>query len=78
MTKPAHAILEAAMRLDVGERAELAAELLASLEGEPDADVEAAWAAEIRRRVQRIERGESKLVPWADVERRVEAELPKK
>ena len=55
VTEQAQAVLATALRLTVKERAELAAELLASLDGEPDEDVEAAWAAEIERRVRRLE-----------------------
>lgn len=57
MTEQAQAVLASALRLSIEERAELAAELLASLDGEPDADVEAAWAAEIDRRVRRLDQG---------------------
>ena len=46
-------LLEEALPLDVRERAELAAELIASVDGEPDADADAAWAAEIERRARR-------------------------
>lgn len=55
VTEQAQAVLVAALRLTVKERAELAAELLASLDGGPDKDVEAAWAAEIESRVRRLE-----------------------
>ncbi len=43
-----------ALELPLDERAELAAELLASLDGKPDAEVEAAWAKEIERRARRV------------------------
>lgn len=78
MTKAAEEVLSKALRLDVSERAELAAELLASLDGEPDEDVEAAWAAEIERRMARIKAGTAKLVPWEDVKNRIEAEILKR
>jgi putative addiction module component (TIGR02574 family) len=69
MTKTAEAVLHDAMALPVAERAELTVELLASLDGEPEdaAAVEAAWAAEIDRRVDRVPRGEAKGRPWEDV-----------
>ena len=75
VTKAAENLLHEAMKLDVAERAELAAELLASLDGEPEEDVEAAWAAEIQRRIDRIEAGTEKLIPWEDVRRRIEKEI---
>jgi len=75
MTKPAEALLREAIKLDVNERAELAAELLASLDDEPDEDVEAAWAAEIERRIARIEAGTEKLIPWEEVKHRIEKEI---
>lgn len=49
MTKNADRLLAEALRLTPGERAKLAAELLSSLDDQ-DADVKAAWAAEIVRR----------------------------
>jgi len=45
MTKTTEAVLADALRLDMDARAELAAELLASLDGPADPDAEAAWAA---------------------------------
>jgi putative addiction module component (TIGR02574 family) len=75
MTKGAKAILAEALRLESNERAEVAAELLASLDGPADPDAEAAWEAEIERRVADIEAGTAKLEPWEDVKRRIEKEI---
>jgi len=75
MTKPAEAVLAEALRLDVDARAELAAEILASLDGPADPDAEAAWAAEIERRVSAIESGTALLEPWDEVKRRIEKEI---
>lgn len=52
MSELARKLLHDAMDLPVSERAALAADLLASLDGEPEADVEAAWAREIERRAR--------------------------
>ena len=49
MTSNATRLLQDALQLPAEERAEVAAELLASLDAVED-DVEAAWAAEIARR----------------------------
>jgi putative addiction module component (TIGR02574 family) len=60
-----------AVELTEEERASLAGLLIESLEGEPDPDVEAAWAAEIERRVAEVENGTAKTVPWEEVRRRL-------
>ncbi len=75
MTKAARAILADALRLDLDARAEVAAELLASLDGPADRDAEAAWAVEIELRVAAIEAGTVKLEPWENVKRRIEKEI---
>ena len=67
VTEQTSALLSTALELSISERAELAAELLASLDGEPDADVEAAWAAEIERRARRVLAEGSRGRPWEDV-----------
>ena len=78
MTRAAEKLLAEALTLDTRERADLAAKLLASLDGEPDDEVEAAWAAEVERRIQDIEAGRAELLPWEDVERRIEKEILKR
>jgi len=75
MTKGAQAVLADALRLDSGARAELAAELLASLDGPADVDAEAAWNAEIDRRIEAIEAGTIRLEPWEQVKQRIERDL---
>lgn len=64
VTERTRELLQEALRLSTQERAELAAELLSSVDGEPDEGVEAAWAAEIERRAGRAERGESIAEDW--------------
>lgn len=78
MTSRAQDVLREALALPLGERADVAAELLASLDDaaaeHPD-DVEGAWAAEIERRARRALANESGGLAWDDVRRRAEAEL---
>lgn len=74
MTKVAQTVLADALRLDPDARAELAAQLLASLDGPADPDAGAAWDAEIERRVAAIEAGTMRLEPWDTVKRRIEKE----
>jgi putative addiction module component (TIGR02574 family) len=66
MSKTSQKVLSEALQLGVSERAELAAELLASLDGVPDQDAEAAWAAEIERRAARARSGEDAGRPWTE------------
>ena len=77
MTSRAQELLREALTLPIAEPADVAAELLASLDGaETDhpAEVEAAWASEIERRARRVMAGESAGIPWSDVRQRGEAE----
>jgi putative addiction module component (TIGR02574 family) len=75
VSKTTHDVLADALRLQPDARAELAAELLASLDGPADTDAEAAWDAEIDRRVAAIEAGAIALEPWGDVKRRIERDV---
>jgi putative addiction module component (TIGR02574 family) len=75
MTKAAQSVLADALRLDPNARAELVAELLASLDGPADHDAETAWNAEIERRIDAIEAGTMRLEPWEQVKRRIEKDL---
>ena len=60
------ALLNAALRLSPEERAALAGELIQSLEADVDADAEAAWSAEIRSRLSRVDAGQTTTIPWAE------------
>lgn len=75
MTKTAQTVLKEALRLEPDARAEVAAELMASLDGPEDPDAEAAWTLEIERRVAALEAGTVKLEPWDEVKRRIEREI---
>ena len=75
MTRAVQTVLAKALRLDLQSRAELAAELLGSIEGPSDPGAAAAWDAEIKRRVAAIEPGAENLEPWEEVRRRIEREI---
>ena len=64
-------LLEEALRLPAEARAALAGTLLESLDEKRDEDAEVAWAEEISRRVQAIDSGKTKLVPWAEARKRI-------
>ena len=57
-------VLEDALRLPAVERANVAAQLIESLDEDVDDDVEAAWEEEIARRIRDYEAGRSKPIPW--------------
>ena len=71
MSKPMKSVLADALRLDDDTRAELAAELLASLDGPADPDAARAWDDEIDRRIAAIEAGHIALEPWDEIRRRI-------
>ena len=75
VSDPAQKVLHDALELDSPDRAHVAAELIASLDGPADADVDEAWAAEIERRVQEVEEGTAELSSWEDVRLRLGNEL---
>lgn len=60
-----------AAELSDEDRAALAGLLIESLEGEPDPGVEAAWAAEIERRVAELDAGTVESIPWEQVRQRL-------
>jgi putative addiction module component (TIGR02574 family) len=71
MPKDFNEIFRDAAELSEQDRATLAGLLIESLEGEPDPDVEAAWAAEIERRVADLDAGTVKTIPWEEVRQRL-------
>lgn len=65
-------LLGRALRLDEGERADLAGRLLDSLDDtEADIGVEEAWRDEITRRMAELDEGVVKPVSWEEVQARV-------
>ena len=77
MTDRARTLLREALTLPPDERADVAAELLASLDDsmEDPVIVQAAWAKEIERRGRRALAGESAGESWEDVRDRVARRL---
>lgn len=78
MSPDARTILREALSLDDAARADLAAELLASLddvEEDDPAAVTQAWADEIERQLARIHAGEDATEPWPVVRDRIRCTL---
>lgn len=71
MSSSVQDLFRQASDLDEHDRATLAGLLLESLETEIDDDVEAAWMAEIERRMAEIDSGAVELVPWEEVKARL-------
>jgi putative addiction module component (TIGR02574 family) len=70
----AQKLLRDALTLPASDRAQLAAELLASLE-EKEADVEAAWAAEIARRAADARQNPDDDEDWREALDQIEREV---
>ena len=71
MVREAGDLLAEALQLPVEARAALATSLISSLEDEVDEDVEAAWSVEILRRLNEVDVGAVKLIPWAEARRQI-------
>jgi putative addiction module component (TIGR02574 family) len=71
MPKTFNEIFREAADLPEHDRATLAGLLIDSLEGEPDLGVEAAWTAEIERRLAEVDAGTVTTVPWEEVRQRL-------
>ncbi len=67
MSERGRKLVQDAMELSLPERAEPAADLLASLDVEPDMDVEAALASEIERRAREALANPDDDVAWETV-----------
>ena len=75
MSEQTQAVLNEALRLPLADRAEVVVELLASLDGDADPDVEAAWAEEVERRARRACEGESVGTEWPAVRNRIQSRI---
>ena len=64
-------LLEEALNLPPEARAALVGSLLESLDDALDANAEAAWEAEIARRIQELDSSKIRLVPWSDARRKI-------
>ena len=73
-TVPAE-LLQKALALSDEERAELAGSLIDSLDAKADERAESAWNQEIVRRIEDLDSGKAKTVPWDEVRRRISTKL---
>ena len=75
MTKVATNLLEQALNLPEHDRAEIAARLLESLDGNDQEGVDEAWAREIERRCAALDGGEAVTSDWNDFRARIERDV---
>jgi putative addiction module component (TIGR02574 family) len=75
MDTHAEQILQSALSLPYDERVEIAESLIWSLDEKEAMELEAAWAQEIKRRLDSIDRGEAKMIPWEDAIRSMRERL---
>jgi putative addiction module component (TIGR02574 family) len=71
MSNKGQKVLEEALTLPPGERADLAATLIESLDEREDEAIEEAWAHEIQRRMREVESGTVKTIPWSEARKRI-------
>ena len=70
--KPAQQkVLDEVLRLPLEARAALVGHLLDSLDDAVDEDAESAWSKEIARRIDELDRGKVKTVPWSVARRQI-------
>jgi len=75
MDTQAEQVLQSALGLSADDRAEIAATLINSLDEDTAQDIEAAWAEEIKRRLDSIDKGEVQLIPAEEVMRSMRERL---
>lgn len=75
MTKAVSDLLKKALSLPPEARAALAGSLLESLDEAVDASAEEQWNVEIARRIEELDSGKVKPIPWAEARRQVSAML---
>jgi putative addiction module component (TIGR02574 family) len=75
MTQEVSELLKKALSLPAEARAALAGSLLESLDDTIDASAEEEWSQEIARRIQELDAGRVKPIPWAEARRQVAAIL---
>jgi putative addiction module component (TIGR02574 family) len=75
MTADVSELLKKALALPPEARAALAGSLLDSLDETVDESAEEEWRKEIARRIEELDSGKVKPVPWAEARRRIPAIL---
>lgn len=77
MTPQVSKLLEQALSLSVEEQEALADSLISNLGGKVDEGVQAAWEEEVKRRIEELDAGKAKTIPWEEVRERNRRKLPR-
>jgi putative addiction module component (TIGR02574 family) len=75
MTREVSDLLKKALALPPEARAALAGSLLESLDDTIDESAEEEWNKEIARRIEELDSGKVKPIPWAEARRQISAIL---
>jgi putative addiction module component (TIGR02574 family) len=75
MNREVSELLEKALALPAEARAALAGSLLDSLDDTIDASAEEEWSKEIARRIEELDSGKVKPIPWVEARRQISAIL---
>ncbi|MBN4053835.1 addiction module protein [Haliea sp. AH-315-K21] len=75
MPRPLEQLRSQVLTLSEQDRAELAHDLLQSLDAPADEGVEEAWELELLRRVKQIDSGQAKLLDRAEFKQRMHASI---
>ena len=75
MSEQAAKLLQQALELSEEDRAALAQALLDTVSPFQDKAIEEAWKEEIGRRINEIDSGRAKTVPWEEVNARLQQKL---
>jgi putative addiction module component (TIGR02574 family) len=75
VTQEADDLLKKALMLSAQDRATLAGSLIESLDEAEELSVQSEWNDEIARRIEDLDSGKAKTIPWDEVRRRIAAKL---
>jgi putative addiction module component (TIGR02574 family) len=75
VTQEADDLLKKALALSEQDRATLAGSLIESLDEAEELSVQNEWNDEIARRIEALDSGKAKTIPWDEVRRRIAAKL---
>jgi putative addiction module component (TIGR02574 family) len=76
MTPEVSRLLEQALSLSIEEQEALTDSLISTLGGKVDGGLQAAWEAEIGKRISELDSGKVRTTSWHEVRRRNLAKLP--